>query len=122
MSGAPALGLTHIQSSDDGAGRVPFVSTATSNPRACSSSISFSSTWRSGSPPVHTTYFRAPSLPALDSAGAPPPQHRSIASASSFAPLNLPPSGPVPTKSVSQNLHTARERSSSRPDQRLQPE
>jgi hypothetical protein len=38
-----------------------------------------------------------------------------------FGVANFPPSGPTPTKSVSQNWHTALERSSSRPVQRLQP-
>ena len=103
--GAPAFGLTQTQSREDGAERVPLVSTATSKSRACSSSIRFSSSWSSGSPPVQTTYFFLASAAKSGESETiyPPPQHRSIASASTFAVLNLPPSGPVPTKSVSQN-------------------
>ena len=39
-SGAPALGLTQSQSMPGGGGTVPLVSTATSNPSACSASSS----------------------------------------------------------------------------------
>src|SRR6478609_7914246 len=93
--------------------------------------MTLSSSWRSGSPPVQTTYFRtrlvpkvcSPLGPTPESVGVVPPiQHRSTASASSSPLLKRPPSGPVPTKSVSQNLQTARDLSSSRPDQRLHPE
>ena len=45
----------------------------------------------------------------------------SIRSAKAFSVLNLPPSGPDPMKSVSQNLQMALERSFSWPDHRLQP-
>ena len=38
-----------------GAAWVPLVSTATSNPAACRASTAASSSWSSGSPPVHTT-------------------------------------------------------------------
>src|SRR5439155_13729219 len=93
--------------------------------------ILHSSTSSTASLPVPTTDLRlrcgwestkvAP--PSSESKRETPPiQHPSITSASSLALPNLPPSGPVPTKSVSQNWQTARDLSSSRPDQRLQPE
>ena len=48
--------------------------------------------------------------------------HReATASARSLAVAKRPPSGPTPTKSVSQNVHTARCRSDSRPVHRLHP-
>ena len=55
FSSAVDFGDTHTQSSDFGAATVPFVSTATSNLRACSATISSSSSCSKGSPPVHTT-------------------------------------------------------------------
>src|SRR5207245_9431027 len=68
-----------------------------------------------GSPPVQTTK-RGARGPPVDG------QHRATASASAPAESNLPPSGPTPTKSVSQNRQTARARSASRPLHKLQPE
>src|SRR3546814_7311752 len=50
------------------------------------------------------------------------PQARAAAAASAPGVSNLPPSGPTPTKSVSQKVQSAVARSSSRPDQRLHPE
>jgi hypothetical protein len=70
--GAPAFGLTQIQSSPSGSSSVPFVSIAMSKRRACTASISEASSCRSGSPPVKTTNRR--SVPAS--------HVRSIASAS----------------------------------------
>ena len=114
-TGALALGLTHTQSSPSGAGCVPLVSTATSNPTACSAATALASSCSSGSPPVHTTN-------GLTSAGASPGHRLFTKAANSLAVLNLPPSGPTPTKSVSQKVHTACSRSASRPVHRLHPE
>ena len=51
-----------------------------------------------------------------------PPRHRDATrSARASAEANLPPSGPTPTKSVSQNEQIAAARSCSRPLHRLQP-
>ena len=48
-------------------------------------------------------------------------EFQEIAAAKAAAVANFPPSGPVPTKSVSQNVHTASARSASRPVHRLHP-
>ena len=56
-----AFGLTQTQSTPGGTLTVPLVSIAISNLRLCNSSMSASSSWRRGSPPVHTTK-RDPSI------------------------------------------------------------
>src|SRR5258708_39708216 len=109
-----AFGLTQTQSTPDGTSTVPLVSIAISNLRLCNSSMSASSSWRSGSPPVHTTKRNS-----SDCCG----HVASIASANRSALENLPPPCPsTPTKSVSQNWQIALDRSFCRPDQRLHPE
>ncbi len=55
----PIFGLTQIQSTPAGTGRVPLVSIAISKPAACIASISGASSCSSGSPPVNTTYLLA---------------------------------------------------------------
>ena len=65
-SGAPALGLTQIQSSPSGGASVPLVSTATRKPRACRARRSAAaSSCSSGSPPVNTTSAGAALAPPL---------------------------------------------------------
>ena len=54
-SGAPALGLTQIQSRPSGGRRVPLVSIAIVKPRSESSRTRAASICSSGSPPVQTT-------------------------------------------------------------------
>ena len=108
------LGLTHIQSISGLAVCVPFVSMAISNSTLWTASIKGWSNCRRGSPPVHTTN----GLEYPRYCG----QVFAIAAAKVSAVSKRPPPVPsVPTKSVSQNWHTALLRSSSRPDQRLQP-
>ena len=58
----PALGLMHSQSIPGAAASVPLLSTAIRNPRACSASISASSSCSIGSPPVITTSRSSASL------------------------------------------------------------
>src|SRR5208337_4499980 len=112
-SGAPALGLTQIQSRPGGGASVPLVSTAASKPRAWTAPISAASSCNKGSPPVKTTNRFV----------LPPAQTLSIAVARASAPVKLPPPGPsMPTKFVSQKWQMAPARSFSWPDQRLQPE
>src|SRR5580704_4105739 len=113
MSGAPAFGLTQSQSRPGGGARVPLVSTAISKPLAWTAQISAASSCNKGSPPVNT----------INRSVLPPIQAPSIAVARASAPAKLPPPVPSnPTKSVSQKRQTARPRSFSWPDQRLQPE
>ena len=70
--------------------------------RACSASTAASSSCSSGSPPVQTTNGRAAARASTASARRRP--RASVVGAVA----NLPPSGPTPTKSVSQNWQTAR--------------
>ena len=108
----PAFGLMHSQSIPGGAGSVPLLSTAMRKPPAWSASISAASSCSSGSPPVITT----------NRWSRPSPHAAATASASAPPRANLPPPGPsVPTKSVSQNWHTALARSTSRPLHKLHP-
>src|SRR5471030_1173729 len=55
----PIFGLTQIQSTPAGTGKVPLVSMAISKPTACIAAISSRSSCSSGSPPVKTTYLLA---------------------------------------------------------------
>src|ERR1700730_4811653 len=113
MSGAPAFGLTQSKSTPGGGASVPLASTAISKPLAGTAPISAASSCNKGSPPVKT----------INRSVLPPVQVPSIAIARASAPAKLPPPGPsIPTKSVSQKRQTARPRSFSWPDQRLQPE
>src|ERR1700730_1405025 len=113
MSGAPPFGLTQSQSRPGGGARVPLVSTAISKLLAWTAPISAESSCNKGSPPVKTT----------NRSVLPPTQAPSMAMASASASAKLPPPVPFsPTKSVSQKRQTARPRSLSWPDQRLQPE
>ena len=109
---APALGLTQSQSIPSGAAIVPLVSTATSNSRACSASISGRSSCSSGSPPVQTTNFFPPK-------GPPPRPHRSapptpLRSRTVRHPAHL--RRQTPYRRIS---HTLSARSSSRPNAKI---
>ncbi|MNJ04105.1 hypothetical protein D3C73_1647010 [compost metagenome] len=53
----PIFGLTQIQSTPAGTGKVPLVSMAMVKPTACMASIRAKSSCSSGSPPVNTTYL-----------------------------------------------------------------
>jgi len=97
-SAAPALGLTQIQSIPVGAAIVPLVSTATSNLRACSASISARSSCSSGSPPVQTTNFFPPEGPACHVS--------SIRAANSSAESNLPHRDPPPRQTLYRRICT----------------
>ena len=88
-----------------GASRVPFVSTATSNPASWNAPIAASSSCSSGSPPVQTTN-------AWSREGAVLSHVPATLAARSAAVAYFPPPVPlVPTKSVSQNWQMARCRS-----------